>query len=178
MSRPWKGTVTVLVMVFLLAGLAGQVGCANSAPEWESGWSTAVSGGDDYTLYGVWGTSPTNVYAVGVDDRSERGVILHYKGGKWSATKVGTVESFLEGVWGTSSSDVFAVGGHNTILHYDGTAWSAMTSASSDDDDLYAVWGTSPSDVFCVGRQGTIQHYDGNTWSLMKSSATKYLEGV
>jgi len=28
-----------------------------------------------------------------------------------------------------SSCDVFAVGWHGSILHYDGTQWTAMTSA-------------------------------------------------
>jgi hypothetical protein len=32
----------------------------------------------------------------------------------------------VECVWGSSGSDVFAVGDKGTILHYDGSAWSAM----------------------------------------------------
>ena len=33
----------------------------------------------------------------------------------------------LDGVWGSSSQDVFAVGAYDTILHYDGKAWSVMS---------------------------------------------------
>jgi hypothetical protein len=34
----------------------------------------------------------------------------------------------LHGVWGSSGSDVFAVGWDGTIVHYDGSSWSSMTS--------------------------------------------------
>jgi hypothetical protein len=58
--------------------------------------------------------------------------------------------------WGSSGSDVFAVADNGPILHYDGVAWSPM---SSPDGDFYGVWGSSGSDVFTVGRYGTILHY-------------------
>ena len=35
-------------------------------------------------------------------------------------------------VWGTSSNDVFAVGDSGTILRYNGSAWSAMTSGTTE----------------------------------------------
>ena len=42
----------------------------------------------------------------------------------------GTTHGF-ESVWGSSGSDVFAVGGIGTILHYDGKAWSDMSSGAA-----------------------------------------------
>ena len=36
-------------------------------------------------------------------------------------------------MWGSSGGDVFAVGSDGTILHYDGTAWSAMGSGTTND---------------------------------------------
>ena len=62
-------------------------------------------------------------------------------------------------MWGSSGSDVFAVGEDGTILHYDGSGWSAMSSGTTN--ELYGVWGSSGSDVFAVGDGGTILHYDG-----------------
>ena len=91
-----------------------------------------------------------------------------------STPEVGTVTSWsiehpaawpLNGVWGTSSSDLFAVGMIGTILHYEGTEWSDMTSGTTQ--GLYAVWGTSSSDVYAVGTYGVILHYDGTQWSEM-----------
>ncbi len=89
----------------------------------------------------------------------------------------------LNGVWGSSSTDVFAVGASGTILHFNGSAWSAMSSGTTN--NLCAVWGSTSkdgtsglsNDVYTVGAAGTILHYDGNTWSGT-SSGTNDLYGV
>jgi hypothetical protein len=60
-------------------------------------------------LYDVWGTSGTDVYAVG------NRTILHYDGSAWS--EVQTTVPQLGGVWGSSAADVFAVGVRGTIMH-------------------------------------------------------------
>jgi hypothetical protein len=52
---------------------------------------------------------------------------------------------------------VFAVGWHGTILRYNGSTWSKMTSGSTK--DLWGVWGSSETDLFAVGESGTILHY-------------------
>ncbi len=57
-------------------------------------------------------------------------------------------------VWGTSSSDVYVVGWEGTMLHYDGTEWSAMTSGTTA--HLHALWGMSSSDFYAVGAYGAI----------------------
>ena len=45
---------------------------------------------------------------------------------------------------------IFAVGYGDTILHYDGSTWSEMSSGG--EVLLYDIWGSSESDVFIVGR--------------------------
>jgi hypothetical protein len=90
----------------------------------------------------------------------------------------------LNGVWGSSGSDVFVVGWPDdsgpwpvydpTILHYDGTSWSAMSWSGH----LNGVWGSSGSDVFAVGTGGGILHYDGSDWKLMNIGTTHGLGGV
>ena len=89
----------------------------------------------------------------------------------------------FNGVWGSSASDVFAVGGSGTILHYNGSSWSAMTSGTTQ--YLNGVWGSSGSDVFAVGGgyymggySGTILHYNGSAWSAISSGTLQYLYGV
>ncbi|MFC2009669.1 hypothetical protein ACFLT3_01935, partial [Chloroflexota bacterium] len=125
-------------------------------------WSS-MSIGTGKWLNGIWGSSSSDVFAVGYE-----GTILHYDGSEWSEMSSGTTEH-LQAVWGSSSSDVFAVGYEGTILHYDGSSWSAMTSGTTR--ALKAVWGSSPSDVFAVGGTfwdtaninflGTILNYTG-----------------
>ncbi len=132
-------------------------------------WGSMNSGTSNY-LAGVWGSSSSDVFAVG-----GFGTILHYDGSTWSSMSSGTSKS-LEGVWGSSGSDVFAIGEAGTILHYDGSTWSPMSSGTSN--YLWGVWGSSGSDVFAVGHFGTILHYDGSTWSSMSSGTDKNLYSV
>ncbi|QTA84768.1 hypothetical protein [Desulfonema magnum] len=140
----------------------------------QAGWTSMDSGTTQY-LAGVWGSSGSDVFAVG-----QSGTILHYDGTSWSSMDSGTSD-ILYGVWGSSGSDVFAVGYYGEIPHYDGTSWSSMdpgTSIYFDD-----VWGSSGSDVFAVGAVGggdggTIRHYDGTSWSSMDPGISYALYGV
>jgi hypothetical protein len=131
-------------------------------------WGTSV--GITSYLEGVWGSSATDVFAVG-----GAGTILHYNGSAWSEMASGTT-NYLVGVWGSSATDVFAVGYLGTIVHYNGSAWSEMTSGTTN--YLVGVWGSSATDVFAVGEGGTIRRYNGSAWSAMTSGTTNYLFGV
>jgi hypothetical protein len=84
--------------------------------------------------------------------------------------------SDLIGVWGSSGKDVFAVGDFGAIVHYDGSAWSAMASGSNG--LLSSVWGSGGKDVFAVGVSGTILHYNGSFWSAMRSGTNQAVIGL
>jgi photosystem II stability/assembly factor-like uncharacterized protein len=71
----------------------------------------------------------------------------------------------LDGVWAAASDDVFVVGDGGTILHYNGSSWSTMTSGTTE--NFNDVWGTASDDVYAVGENGTIHHYNGSSWSAM-----------
>jgi hypothetical protein len=85
----------------------------------------------------VWGTSGTNVFAVGYENTVNAfGIIFHYDGNAWSSMMAPGIEiggtfrgmmAWLNGVWATSGTDVFAVGDYGSILHYDG---------DTDDDEI------------------------------------------
>ncbi len=127
-------------------------------------WQNDLS--ENAWLYGVWGSSPSDVFVVGYDPWGQGSIILHYDGISWSPMNIGTSKR-LSG----SPSDVFAVGGNGTILHYDGISWSPMNIGTSK--RLSDVWGNSSSDVFAVGGNGTILHYDGISWSPMSRAAPR-----
>jgi hypothetical protein len=82
----------------------------------------------------------------------------------------------IYGLWGFSSTDIFAVGSSGAIFHYDGTAWSPMSSPTTE--ILSSVWGSSPDNLFAVGSYGKILHYNGAAWTSMTSGTTNYLYGV
>jgi hypothetical protein len=63
---------------------------------------------------------------------------------------------------------VFAVGYYGSILHYDGTRWSAQRTSPTI--YLFAIWGASETNVFAVG--DSILHYDGTGWSAQRVAPT------
>jgi hypothetical protein len=62
-------------------------------------------------LSAVWGSSASDVYAVGGS-----GVILHSEG-KATWVALGNAGVNLSSVWGSGSADVYIVGEAGTILH-------------------------------------------------------------
>ncbi|MDM7999808.1 MAG: hypothetical protein QUS33_07390 [Dehalococcoidia bacterium] len=153
------------VILFLVSVPSATVAAATSS----DGWATQTSG-IELTLYGIWGTSPADVFAVG-----EGGTILHYDGTSWSSMSSG-VSAALFGVWGSSSTDVFAVGETGTICHFDGNSWNSIPSGTSK--HLRGVWGTDNESVFAVGYSGAILHYDGTSWSQMDNATSSHLTCV
>jgi hypothetical protein len=146
----------------------------NSWPETSIRWSEFLNG--------VWGASPSSVFAVGSAD-GEEDVVLQYDGAAWAVAWTGDVSyaSGLGGVWGTSSSDVFAVGYYDAeplffelgsiVLHWNGKSWTSVESVGW----LSGIWGTGSSDVFAVGQYfdfyglpagDLIEHYGGLIWSI------------
>ncbi|GAI93072.1 unnamed protein product, partial [marine sediment metagenome] len=75
-------------------------------------WSEMDVGTLSENLYGVWGTSSLDVYAVG-----DKGTLLHYDGNAWSQVESSTGNS-LEGIWGSQPFDIYAVGSKGAIVHY------------------------------------------------------------
>ena len=86
-------------------------------------WS-ALTSGTTQDLWALWGASRDTVYAGGTG-----GTILGTTNGgtTWSALTSGTTQTVFD-FWGQGTCDVYAVGGGGTILHYNCSAWSAMTS--------------------------------------------------
>ncbi len=52
-----------------------------------------------------------------------------------------------------------AVGANGTVVHFDGTQWTAQQSGVTE--HLFRVWGTGPTDVFAVGDHGLVLHRAG-----------------
>ena len=123
---------------------------------------TAVPGSFPDTLIGVWGSSATNVYAVG-----SSGAILHYDGSSWTPMHRAVPSGELHASWASAANNIFAVGEGGSILHFDGTAWGAVNSPTTA--ALEAIWGSSSNDIFAVGA-GVILHFDGANWSVMESN--------
>src|SRR5256885_16145358 len=86
-------------------------------------------------LFGLWGSGPSDVFAVG-------DLILHFNGTGWTALS-GAPNEAWRAVWGTAANDVWVVGLGGALVHFDGTTWRSTGSALGD---FNGVRGTSSSD--------------------------------
>lgn len=101
-----------------------------------------------YTLTKVWGSSASDVWAVG-----SGGMTAHWDGAAWKVIPT-SVKNTFRAVWGTGANDVWAVAMTNVILHTKGFAngtaeWTPVTGATSADDATAAtaIWGTAAGDL-------------------------------
>ena len=78
--------------------------------------------------------------------------------------------------WGSAVDEVWAVGDQGTILHGNGTSWTAKPSGTMQ--LLWSTWGSTVNDVWAVGGQGTIGHWDGTRWTAQASGTPEPLYGV
>ena len=111
--------------------------------------------GSDTTLAGVFGSSPSDMWAVG-----DAGTVWHHDGTAVSAIPAGTSVN-LKDVWGTGPNDVWAVGDGGTVLHFDGSAFAPVASGTTV--DLKAVFTVRPDDVWIGGDGPTLLHWDGTS---------------
>lgn len=108
-------------------------------------WEPQESGTNAW-LYGVWGSSASDVFAVG-GNAGGPGIIRHFDGTSWTSMTSNASES-LRSVSGTSSTNVIAVGASGTVIRYDGTKWKALKSETKE--ELSSVWSFGPNDSAAV----------------------------
>ena len=144
---------------------------------WES-----VASGTTSPLYGVWGNSASDVWAVGGNR-----TIVHYNSLAWSSVSIDSRFNItddpykIRSVWGASAADVFAVGSSGrpefwgTVFQFQNSIWNDGFIPPDDEFDygFNDVWGSSASDVWAVGDNGGIYHYNG-TWARISK---RYLFG-
>jgi hypothetical protein len=133
------------------------------------------------TLFGVWGASADDVWAVGGNPLGgvTNDVVLHFDGTTWSAVDVPEKRGVaLLKVWGTSSSDVWMCGQQGTLWRWNGAAFEAHHLATRG--NVTTVAGRSASDVWAVGGPPlAFFHDDGAEWSSVEGPAlTSALAGV
>ncbi len=142
---------------------------------------TRVRGGDEpYTLWGVWGASNAEMWAVGGSiERGATSVILHYDGSTWEpVADVGRPDELLFKVWGSAADHAFAVGSAGALLRWDGMTWNRTDVPA--DWRLVTVHGRSANDIYAVGGLGRslLVHFDGTEWTPLEAEPTNGLMGV
>jgi len=129
------------------------VGLDGTALHWNgTEWSTRNTN-TTHVLVGLWAADAEQAMAVGARDFTS-GVAMRYSG-TWAEIPPGTTR-ILSAVWGAVGFDLYAVGDLGTIVRYDGTSWSTMTSGTTE--FLWAITGAPDATGagFAVGLNGVV----------------------
>ena len=137
------------------------------------------------TVYGIWGSAPDDLYAVG-GYAGRDGFIIHYDGTSWSrlpeppglALDVrGDIPGFFK-VWGRSADEVYVVGGRGTLLR--GNAKDGFTVlATTTTDSLFTVAGDADTVAICGGASnGIVLEGDGTSVAASELDSPPLLQGI
>ncbi|HTL32150.1 MAG TPA: hypothetical protein VL326_03440 [Kofleriaceae bacterium] len=94
-------------------------------------------------LLGVWGASPTNIYAVGYS-----GALYHFDGQTWSPQKITGESSNLDAIAGTAASDIVVITEAGQLYHFDGAHWAPIRQRGTG--QMFDVWA-SDGEIWAVG---------------------------
>lgn len=124
-------------------------------------WSASVPAGSltQSDFYGVWGTSATDVWAVG-----SLGILAHYDGKTWTLSMQSGMltPNTLRGVWGSAADNYWAVGNGGVILKWDGSTWApGPGNGTYPGNTLYGIWGASASEIYIAGSSGLVLSHNG-----------------
>jgi len=107
--------------------VGGTSSSTSKTVHWDGGaWSLVPNPGASY-LFGVSGSGPDDVWAVGAN-----GTAVHWDGGAWSSVPSGVSSAALPraltAVWAAGANDAWAVGSRGLLLHWNGSAWAVAHS--------------------------------------------------
>lgn len=125
-------------------------------------------------VFGVWGASESDVWAVGGEPDAEPGFLWHFDGSTWSDMSAMLPDSVqgtpLFKVWGHSASDVWIVGLDGVAVHWNGSVLEA--GATGTKERLFTLHGPpsgKPSFVAVGGDASAVLiQNDGTTWHILK----------
>ena len=164
-----------------LVGEGGRVFRWDSATE----AVTRVPTDTDATLYGAWGASGDEVWAVGgyVHPRSGPPTVVRVHDGEGVAVTdlpagLGAQTTLFK-VWGAAADDVWVVGEAGTVLHWDGAAWSLDVLSGAP--RLVTLHGASADDMVVVGGSSQaliLERAAGGAWTDASPGPYALLNGV
>jgi len=130
----------------------------------------------------ISGSSPSDIWAagtastVGVRPTQAVPVLEHFNGTSWSNVSVPAPTSLrgggLSDVLAISPTDAYAVA-DGVILHWNGTAWTALNATTQTGAAVTAsaIAALSPTDVW-TATGNTLNNFNGTTWTSVPVPAT------
>jgi hypothetical protein len=144
-------------------------GNAGTVLTWDGATFTKQQTPTEQDLWGIWGASPDDVWAVGGKGTKDGDqTVLRFDGAAWTQVTLPDMQrpkvfAFYK-VWGSAADDVYIVGRNGAVLHWDGAALTELHVGASQ--DLISVWGTGKDHVVIVGGRssGVVVRWDGVEW--------------
>ena len=134
---------------------------------------TAMTFPSTASVYGLWGSSASNVFAV-----TAAGEVVRFNGTSWAVAT--TSGSALWAIHGSSPTDIVATGENGSAVRFNGTGWSAISVNTTG--TLAGVWssGTGATSVGAAasGSSGVAFSYGGTSWSAFSTGSSRVLTSV
>jgi hypothetical protein len=123
----------------------------------------------------VWGSSPSDVWALGDLSAAAMGTskVVHWDGSSWKVQFEGPDRTFFNDIHGVAADDFWIVGATNfgtcgdlvcsAIYHYNGSTFVDVSAGRTA--SIRSVWAASSNNAWAVGVLGDILHWDGQSWS-------------
>jgi trimeric autotransporter adhesin len=126
------------------------------------------------TVYGIWGSSATDVFAV-----TATGEVYRFDGASWTLST--STNAALWAVHGTGPNDVYVSGEGGRVMRFNGSVWSTFSPTSTG--TFYGLWANGASNVVTVGSDasgaiGLAYRYNGSNWQLQSAGANRGLMSV
>ncbi len=144
---------------------------------------------DFIDLISIWGSSPSDVWAVGGADVSYN-TIWHYDGTGWSRDSVFAAGN-LQTVYGFAPDNIWAASSPGDgAFHFNGSNWTTIGNLVLPGypvSYLNDIWGDGPTNIYFIGAaanpsnntaEGVILHFDGQNWTFVPVSNTNQLSFI
>jgi hypothetical protein len=116
-------------------------------------------------LTSVWGTSATDIWAIGADPDNDGNSVRHFDGATWQTLTTGE-SGDLWWVYGFPGGSVFFGGAEGLILRFRNGVFERMETPG--DATVYGIWGPAEDDLWAVGGNvgagAFAWRYDGDSW--------------
>lgn len=149
-------------------GVTRMVGEAGEIWRFAAGTSSAIreaAGLTADTLFGIWGTGPADLWAVGGRPLmgGDKDVILHFDGTAWQRLEVAEPKGIaFYKVWGHNADDVWICGQSGWMLRVRGgaAAPSFKWYRTQPGRLVFTVSGNAAGEVWAVATPGGLYRYD------------------
>ena len=148
---------------------------------WEGNRLTLMETPGRGTVFGIWGVSPDDLWAVG-GNVIDGAFVWRYDGERWREAEnfpadLADQHSMFK-VWGRSADDVWVVGTGGVVLHFLGDL--VLRESTDTTHTLFTVHGNSSMSVAVGGarEEGKLLQEDGGGWTDVTPRGTPHIIGV